>query len=315
VQLPDNTPIRVLYIAGFGRSGSTLLGAMLGKLPGTAYLGELERIWLKGVIQNDHCGCRREFHDCDFWRQTFGQAFGGMSSQDGQEMLGLFRSDLRTRHLPGMLLDGRSRKRSAGRQRLEDRLLSLYRSIRETMQARLIVDSSKSPIYGRLLNNMPGIALKAVHLVRDPRAVVHSWQRRKLDPLTAAERMRLRPAKAVEMWLGWNLAAEAMTRGRPRPEAYLRLRYEDFLEDPQAALRRVLSFAGMETEQVPLLGPREVELGENHILAGSFLRFDRGRVRLEADEEWRTAMPFHTKLFVSLLTGLMLGRYGYPAYG
>ena len=246
MQTPDNGPVRVLYIAGFGRSGSTLLGAMLGKLPGTAYLGELERIWLKGVVHNDHCGCRKEFHDCGFWRQIFGQAFGGVSLQDGQEVLGLFQNELRTRHLPGLLLDGRSQRRSSGRLRLEDRLLALYRSIQETMKARLIVDSSKSPVYGRLLLNMPGIELKVVHLVRDPRAVVHLWQRRKLNPLTAAERMRLRAAKAVEMWLGWNLAAEAMTRGRPRLEAYLRLRYEDFLEDPQAALRQVLAFAGME---------------------------------------------------------------------
>ena len=304
----------MLYIAGFGRSGSTLLGAVLGKLPGTVYLGEIQRIWLKGVVQNDHCGCTEAFHDCGFWHRIFGQAFGGVSQQDGQEMLGLFRSDLRTRHLPGMLIDGRSPKQTSGRLLLEERLWSLYTSIQETTQAKLIVDSSKSPVYGRLLLGMQGIELKVVHLVRDPRAVAYSWQRRKVNPLTSAERVRLQPSKVVQMWSGWNLAAEAMMHGRPRPETYLRLRYEDFLEDPPAVLRRILAFAGMEAEQLPFLSAREVELGGNHVVAGSFLRFARGRIRLELDDEWRTAMPLHTKLFVSLLTGPLLERYGYPAF-
>ena len=37
--------IKVLYIAGNGRSGSTLLGVLLGQIPGFFNVGEVRRVW------------------------------------------------------------------------------------------------------------------------------------------------------------------------------------------------------------------------------------------------------------------------------
>ena len=56
--------IVVLYIAGWGRSGSTIMGNILGQLPGFAHVGELSNVWSRGVIEDSLCGCGARFSEC-----------------------------------------------------------------------------------------------------------------------------------------------------------------------------------------------------------------------------------------------------------
>ena len=49
----------VVYIVGWGRSGSTLLTAVLGELDGAFAAGELRMLWGRGVIGRRLCGCGR----------------------------------------------------------------------------------------------------------------------------------------------------------------------------------------------------------------------------------------------------------------
>ena len=43
-------PTTVLYVAGAGRSGSTLLDNLLGQIPGFFSAGELRYVWERGLI-------------------------------------------------------------------------------------------------------------------------------------------------------------------------------------------------------------------------------------------------------------------------
>jgi hypothetical protein len=53
----------------------------------------------------------------------------------------------------------------------------VYRAVRSVSGASVIVDSSKYATYGGLLAGVPGLDLRALHLVRDSRAVAYSWRR------------------------------------------------------------------------------------------------------------------------------------------
>ena len=44
---PD--PVRVLYVAGAGRSGSTVLANLLGEVPGFVSVGEVRFLWERGL--------------------------------------------------------------------------------------------------------------------------------------------------------------------------------------------------------------------------------------------------------------------------
>ncbi|HMB70712.1 MAG TPA: sulfotransferase, partial [bacterium] len=68
--------LKVLYIAGNGRSGSTLLDVILGQIPGFFPVGEVRNVWDYGVVENRPCGCGEAFHDCPFWSRILSGAYG-----------------------------------------------------------------------------------------------------------------------------------------------------------------------------------------------------------------------------------------------
>ena len=48
---------RVVSIVGPGRSGTTLLGEILGEVPGVFDAGELRWLWRRGLGEDRRCGC------------------------------------------------------------------------------------------------------------------------------------------------------------------------------------------------------------------------------------------------------------------
>ena len=54
-------PVRVLCVAATGQSGSTLLARMLGEVPGYQAVGEVGRVWDKGVDEHMNCSCGEPF--------------------------------------------------------------------------------------------------------------------------------------------------------------------------------------------------------------------------------------------------------------
>ena len=62
--MSGGTLLKVLYIAGVGRSGSTLLERMLGAVPGSVNTGELNAIFSRVATQDQRCGCGEPFSAC-----------------------------------------------------------------------------------------------------------------------------------------------------------------------------------------------------------------------------------------------------------
>ena len=59
--------MRVLFLAGSGRSGSTLVTTALGQVDGFFAAGELRYLWQRGLVDNRPCGCGRPFRECPVW--------------------------------------------------------------------------------------------------------------------------------------------------------------------------------------------------------------------------------------------------------
>jgi hypothetical protein len=308
--IPD--PVRVLYVAGAGRSGSTVLANLLGEVPGFVSVGEVRFLWERGLVEGRLCGCGVPVPECPFWTRVLAEAFGE-GGVDPREMMRLEKLGTRARHVPAML---RARSGAAARAHLArmgpygERLARLYRAIRSVSDARVVVDSSKLPGYGFVLGLLPAIDLRVVHLVRDPRATAFSWLRLKEQPDRGAPGVMRRkgPSTAAALWTAGNGAADALWSGR---RAALRLRYEDFTASPGPAVDRVLELAGEPGAPSPLVGERTVELGVHHTVAGNPDRLRTGRVELRADREWRGRMRGRDRALVTALTWPLLLRYGY----
>ena len=307
-----NGRIKVLYVAGFGRSGSTLIGNILGQIDGFFSVGELRNIWRHGLIENKVCGCGALFRECEMWRAALNTAFGGVDRIDPREMIQLRKRVARKRHIPLMLSPWGRRLLEPHLGEYLGNLESLYRAIQATTGSRVIVDSSKNPFYGYALKMMPSVDLYVVHLVRDPRAVAYSWLRKKrLHPDTedSAHMRQHTPLKSSLRWMERNLSAEAFWRrsaGR-----YLMLRYEDFATKPQEVVRQILDLVQERASLLPFVGEREIELGVNHNIWGNPSRFQTGAVEIQPDSEWLSRIKLRDRVLVTSLTFPLLARYGY----
>ena len=303
--------VPVLFIGGLGRSGSTLVDRVLGQTPGVCSVGELVFLWERGLLANERCGCGEPFDGCPFWKEVGVRAFGGWDRVDTDAMRALQRRVDRTRYVPLMLapwLSPRYRRRMSA---YVEALHRVYAAVAAVSGASLLVDSSKHASTAALVRATPGVRPKIAHLVRDPRGVAWSWSKLvdRPDVTTGASSMmaRLGSVRVAARWQTTNaLLALVRTRGAV-------LRYEDFVDRPAHATRRLLALGGVRPQELPqFLGERTVELGADHTVAGNPLRFTTGTVEIRADDIWRRSMPARRQALLAALTFPSSLVYRYP---
>ena len=305
----------MLYIAGSGRSGSTILDNILGQIEGFFPVGEFVYVWNR-LVNDGTCSCGARFKECEVWEPVLKSAFGGPEGVDARAMARAQSTSTRPRHIPLTLAKGgKNLLRSRWTQEYRDALERFYRAILDVTGSRVVVDSSKLPLYGRLLGELPGVETYVVHLVRDPRAVAYSWLRKKQSTPNRRGLAYMPQHHPVESSLEWdlcNVAAEGL-KG-PAPERYVMLRYEDFVREPRPAVERILSLVGEEPPSLPFVSERGVELrGPNHNVGGNPSRFRTGIVELRPDTEWVRRMRNGDRRLVTALTLPLLARFGYGA--
>jgi hypothetical protein len=162
------------------------------------------------------------------------------------------------------------------------------------------VDSSKHASTAALLRNVAGIDPRVAHLVRDPRGVAWSWSKRVERPDAPGEGSLMARVGAVRIGVRWQAynALLAMTRTRGAV-----LRYEDFVERPMHATRRLLQLGGLTVTDLPqFIDEHTVLLDVDHTVAGNPLRFRTGEITIRPDEEWRARMPASRRALVTALT-------------
>ena len=312
----DVEPTRIVFIVGMGRSGSTLLELLLGRLQGWVAGGELRRYWHAESTPGWICGCGRLLAECDFWRRVRADLReGGILPDEYPRFLDLQHSHLRLRPVPmARLMMGAP---SAGDTlsplyRYQLAMSRLYRAVARVGEARVVVDSSKQPPDGYLTSWNPEVEVFAVHLVRDPRAVAHSFSKRVPEPQPDFEYMpRSNSFGATVRWDVRQSLCEGLLRRR-LGSRYMRIRYEDLVRDPAAAVRSVARFAHEPDPDLGFLHDGRVEFEPNHTFSGSPFRLRQAAIHIHPDEAWRAKMSTGEKALASAPALPLLSRYGYP---
>ena len=299
--------MKVLYIAGSGRSGSTIVSQVLGQLDGFVAVGELWNVWQRGLVERRRCGCGIPVPECPLWADVLEEAFGRPLRIDPVRIAALGRRYLELRALPGLL---RSRGRSVDPV-YRDALVSLYGAVARRTGCRVLVDSSKSPVYAEVLRLLLGLDVRVVHLVRDARASAYSWLRTKDLPDFGDDRTMIRqpPLTSARRWLKHQALTEGLW-GR-RDGRYLRVRYEDLIAEPRGWLARIVRFVDEDVPLAVLQDERTVRLATTHSVSGNPARFSSGAVTLRPDDEWVGSMARGDRARVTAVTWPLLRRYGY----
>jgi sulfotransferase family protein len=308
-------PTKIVFITGMGRSGSTLLELLLGRIEGWVAGGELRRYWHGDSFSDWVCGCGRLLAECDFWgtvRQDLADA--GLSPGEYPGFLELQAAYLRLRPGPlARLVAGarHSPRPDSPLHRYQLAMSTLGGAVANAAGARVVVDSSKEPTDAYLASWNAGVDLSVVHLVRDPRAVAHSFSKRIPEPQPDFEYMpQSSPFGTAVRWDLRQGLCEGMLRPRLR-ERYMRMRYEDLVRDPASAVRSVARFAGEPDPDLGFLSNGRVAFERTHTVSGNPFRLRQAPIEINPDEAWRTSMTRRQKALAAAPALPLLRRYGY----
>lgn len=298
--------IVLIYIAGYGRSGSTLLERILAShetIWGTGELAMLPRLL---DDEQARCSCGQPIRKCEFWGKVIAN-LKGLSAEKWSASAGKVESVLGV-----FFCWGRSRIAHTYR----DVVQVVLRAIREALPAGIgyVVDSSKTArqcwLRPLALAKYAGIPVKVIHLVRDGRGCMWSQLRGSNRRMERGEPARQR-IPALRTTFSWPLANLGAHLFQLRyPDHYLRIRYEDFVNDPAGTLKRFETFLGVSFDrQIEMLRMcQDIPLG--HQVAGNRLRAER-KIVLRADEEWQARLGRGHRLLFWITCWPFALLYGY----
>lgn len=300
----------VLYVGGFGRSGSTLVERVVQAAPQAISVGETVHLWKRGVLGDELCGCGTRFSECPFWKAVGEHAFGGWDTVDVDEVLALHDTFDRQRHVWKTTHSfGKTREALL---RYTSYYRAVYRAAAEVSGAKIVVDSSKHASLALALSNDPQIDLRVLHLVRDSVAVAYSWSKEvnyAVEGKGRRDMPRFSAPRASVLWMS-NNALVPLVRLAGTPS--YRLRYEDFVRAPTSTVQdmwRVLGLPGL--YNIDLSQDGGVALERGHSIGGNRMRFKQGPVVIRADEAWRAEMPTRQRRIVKALTFPVRSAFGY----
>lgn len=296
---PEKPPV-VVYIAGSGRSGTTLLERMIGAVSGYANVGELIDLFRRVHQLDELCGCGQAFSQCAFWQDVGSRAFGGWNSRVVEEMAGLQHRVARQRYIPHHLSPMKPDTFRRESTVYRERYASLYRAIQATSGASVVVDASKWPAQAAAFIG-PEIDLRVIHVQRDVRGVAWSMGKQQVvRPQDALGQDLMESTGVKAAALRWSLCQSEVALLRLTRVPLVRIRYEELISDPRRQVARALASIGLSASDSALqhIGALEVHLAPSHGLSGNPSRFTKGTTTLSLDHAWRRQMSTRDKVMV-----------------
>lgn len=306
--------LKVLYLLGSSRTGSTLLDNILGEFEGFFSAGEVRFLWRR-LLENRRCGCGQSIGECDVWGSIFRTFLGpDCDLVQARRIVGLQRESMRTHHTLRLLRQKPgSRLSPPDLAQYAELTAAVFKRVADLTGSAVIIDSSKRPSDGALLRLLPGIETYYVHLVRDPRAVAFSRQKTKLNPdrEVPANMGGVSPVLSTFQWVIGDAGATALRRTH-RSDRAMVLRYEDFTRDPRSSVERITEMLGESPRLTPFLDDRTVRLGIHHTVSGNPTRFVTGPTEVREDIRWVEGLSPPDRWTVTGITLPRLLLYGYP---
>ena len=303
--------LRVLYVAGLARSGSTVLGYVLGKLPGTIFVGELALFWRR-FAEGELCSCGKPLPDCHFWSAVVSKAFGQMTYEHARGLKELERRVARWQRLLGLVPVRWSTRWSKQIQIMLEERGRLYRAICEIANAECVVDSGKEVTFGSMMARLSNTTFSTIHLVRDPRGVVFSWQKQVRSDSEPGYMPQSPAIRAAARWMSVNIFVQLSLRRLSN--AYSRVRYEDLVAYPGDIAYGILRATSNPSGSNGWAGRRTQYANGHHLVGGNpRVRRHLGHdLRLTLDDEWRIRLPRGQRWLVTAVCGGLMAAYDYP---
>jgi len=262
---------RLIYIGGYGRSGTTLLESLLTGRSDLLACGEVVCCLRKRIERLCTCGETRQ--NCKVWGSIY-KTVGPLRGWTHQTLT-----------------------------------LALLEHAADHYN--LLVDSSKTAWGSLsapfALRRKLGRKIHLVHVVRDPRGVCWSNMAGNWKERAVIKNPAWRHFRTTLGWWAANFSSELF--GWRYPDQYVRIRYEDIAESPRETLDSLFSriAPGREAPSTKVTeGGNRHQLYGNHARYGELTLSN-----VREDVRWRTEMPIGQQRLVSVLTWPLDARYRY----
>ncbi|MBM7622982.1 sulfotransferase [Sporohalobacter salinus] len=270
----------IIYIAGYGRSGSTLLERVLSSNKKLFGLGELTNFLDLIEEKKSYCSCGEELKKCSFWSN---------------------------------IIDKIIRQRNYNNNFNQNIFSFIFEEIPNDVE--YVIDSSKTartnyfrPI--KLLKTTD-FDVKIIHLVRDGRGCMWSNLKGSNRKMEKGLDPKL-PFAAFRTIIGWPLAniSAHLFQLFSTEENYYRVRYEDFVETPGKVLEKIGKFLNVNFDQQIKMLKKQKDIPVGHQLSGNRLRSKR-KIILNKDVSWRNNLTLRHKLLFWCLNWPLALLYNY----
>ncbi|MBT8488643.1 MAG: sulfotransferase [Gemmatimonadetes bacterium] len=270
-----------LYIMGAGRSGTTVMAALLAASPDVVAPGELHQL-PDHVRGRENCGCGMPLSKCPKWGE-----YTAVISCIGEEA---YAERAEHFHRHGMIWRYFVSGKFARDSKYQRGETTVFRTLEQDRN--LVVDSSKYIGRALALSRVEALDLRFLYMVRDPRGVVESFGKK--------VQTSRGPLSATLYYLVVNLTAEVVARTLLRGRV-MKVRFEDLAERPEETLARLGRFVDRDLSPTSdaIRQGRDVAVG--HLVGGNRLR-SRTRISFSRQVTWPKTMGRSTRFFVWLAT-------------
>lgn len=315
--------MKAVYIMSSPRGGSTLLSLVLGRHPLIANLGEVSFI-PKLLSLDELCTCQEQVNQCSKWAEVFARIAQDKGVDMNSQPYGLHLDDvMKYKSGTGQIDHNHQRKWRMVRSKIRGGLdtlmlkhlpssgkflslpsvkvgvkntLALYQSVADTWNKEVVVDASKLPRKAiHLYKNAPD-NVRIIHLTRDSRGVSASHKSHK--------QLRL----GAERWSYYHSLSMRLINKWVAPEHVMRLKYEDFVNQPDVHLRELCEWLEIPYSKQALDFSMDVE---SHSAGGNPTRFNFSNGIRSVDERWRTILSEADLAIVESLCGNVSRKLGY----
>lgn len=307
----------LIYIAGYGRSGSTLLEKLLRCQPSIHACGELAKFFKLYGLSSNRCSCGHPLNECKFWSSVANELLiNGFSVEEYPDYFKIQQKRESILSHGGTFFQKKYHK-------MYSNLMNLFFKAvlhQFNSEEKVLIDSSKTAYAtsGRpiAISRLGEYKVRVIHLVRDCRGVAWSLKKglnRRLE--TGEKEGSFMPV--LRAIIGWTFSNQAAGKIKNYlgENNYLLVRYEDLVEDPKQILKHLEAFLELDLDESIRITQKAmdggvVQLPIMHQLSGNRMRFNPS-LTIIPDYAWKEKMNSPTKAFINTLTMPLMKKYGY----
>jgi hypothetical protein len=244
------TEMQVVYVAGWMRSGTTLIGDLLGASSAATCIGEIRPMML-APTEHSVCDCGASIQECPVWGEPLRRWTEPQLKEIGQ----------RGSHLlspKGVLVN---RLLGVPPDPTVIEYAQFLRLLAKGIETPLIVDTGKSPA-GFLLWKLANVGpVHVVHILRDPRQVAKA----EAKP-TAVSGLPHRSAPSS--FLRWGIYNSLNTLLGGSADTYTKVEFGKLLDNPQEQIGRIWNSIGL-SEPTPQITGRTFTKTHSHAVSAN----------------------------------------------